>query len=221
MKNLLKCATLGATLCLTTGQLGAAQTNLLQYLTIRGALTYQGSSVTNSSGTIVTKSTSRTTFGNADFIRRLGTLGGVNFSSAAKLVIIRNLDGNHIDIVVQDGGMMMDAGSYLEIEFADPTVETSSERQDTGSVSATRYQLLSVKLKDSGNFGDLGIGFEAEGLATIKRKTLFLENKPRMLDRTTATLIGAGKSDKDGGGEREFIAQLTFTITGGTVEVVQ
>jgi hypothetical protein len=223
MKNLLKSLTVSVGFCLSTGQLQAAQTNLLQYLNVRGAFIYQGLTVTNSTGTTVTKSTTRTPFGNADLIRRLGVLGGVDFSSAAKLVIIRQLHGSAVDIVVEDGLMRMDAGSYINIEFGDdPILETSSKRQDTGAVSATRYQLLRLTLNDTGNFGSLGMQFETEGLATIKRKTLFLDGTPHFVDRATATtLTGAGKSNNAGGGEREFLAQLTFTVTGGTVEVIE
>ena len=223
MKNLLKSLTVCVGFCLSTGQLTAAQTNLLQYLNVRGTFIYQGLTVTNSTGTTVTKSTTRTPFGNADLIRRLGVLGGINFSSAAKLVIIRPLHGSAVDIVVEDGAMRMDAGSYINIEFGDdPILETSSKRQDTGAVSATRYQLLKLTLKDSGNFGSLGMEFETQGLATIKRKTLFLEGTPHFVDRATATILtGSGKTDKAGGGEHEFLAQVAFTVSGGTVEVVE
>jgi len=223
MKNLLKTLTVSVGFCLTAGQLNGAQTNLLQYLNLRGTFSYQGPPVTNATGTTITESMTRASFGNADLIRRIGALGGVTFSSAAKLVIIRPLNGNAADIVIEEGAMRMDAGSYLHIEFSsDPMVETSSKRQDTGAVSATRYQLLKLTLNDSGNFGDLGLQFEAQGLATVKRKTLFLEGMPHFVDRATATtLTGGGKSKSVGGGESEFLAQLTFTVTGGTVEVVQ
>jgi len=223
MKNLLKSLTVCVGFCLSTGQLPAAQTNLLQYLNVRGTFIYQGLTVTNSTGTTVTKSTTRKPFGNADLIRRLGALGGINFSSAAKLVIIRQLHGSTVDIVVEDGAMRMDAGSYVNIEFGDdPILETSSKRQDTGAVSATRYQLLRLTLKDAGNFGNLGMQFETEGLVTIKRKTLFLDGHPHFVDRATATILtGAGKSTNAGGNEHEFLAQLAFTVTGGTVEVVE
>ncbi len=222
MKNLLKYVTVSIGLCLGNGQLQAAQTNLLQYLNIRGILYYQGPPVTNSFGTTVTKATIRTPISNADLISRFGALGGVNFSSSAKLVIIHYLNGSHHDIVVEDGAMRMDVGSYIDIQFKeDSAVETAAERLDTGAASATRYQLLKLKLHDTGNFGNFGLHFDTEGLSTVKRKTLFLENTPWPVDRSVTKLTGDGKSNNEGGGESNFLASLTCTVTGGSVEVVE
>src|SRR5262249_27227994 len=159
-------------------------------LNIHGSLLYQGPQVTNSSGTTITKSVIRTPFNNAALISRFGKAVAFSFTSAAKLVLVSDLDGNNVEIQVRYGVNRVDVSSYLDIQFnGDTVVEASSKRLDTGAESDTRYQLMSLKLHNDGDFASLGIHFSVNGLATTKSKTFFLDGVPHLVDRPAANLL--------------------------------
>jgi hypothetical protein len=222
MKNLMKCLTVSAGLCLAAGQLHGAETNLVQSIKFSGILYYQGATVTNSTGTTVTKSTIRSVFNNRSLINRFGQVAAVTFSSSAKLLLVTELNGNDVYVVVQDGTNRVDVSSYFDVDFEnDPVVETSSLNLSTSAFSATRYQLAKVKLHDPGVFGSLGIHFDLDGLATVKRKSFTAAYALQLMDRPSGKLAGKGKSDNVGGGDSDFLAAINFSVSGGTVEVRQ
>jgi hypothetical protein len=220
MKKLLYSLMAALGFCLTAGHLQAAQTNVVQYVNLRGILFYQGGAVTNASGSTVTRSIIRTPFNNAVLITRFGQVAAVTFSRAAKLRLISSLDGDVVKVVVQDGTNRLDVSSYFEVDFDNnPMVEVSSQGIATGTFSATRYQLMRVKLRDVGDFGSLGLHFDVDGMATVKRKALFVGNVARVVDRPSGKLAGDGKS-ASAAVDTDFLAQITFSVTGGSVEVV-
>ena len=220
MKNLTKCLTAIVGLCLAAGQLSAAQTNLVQSLKVGGILYYQGATVTNGTATTVARSVIRSPFNNQSLISRFGQVAQVTFSSSAKLLVVSSLINNNVSIVVQDGTNRVNVSSYFEVGFDnDPVVEASTTTVGTGATSATRYQLMKFKVYDGGTFGSLGIHFDTDGLGTVKSTTLALNGTLHPVDRPTSKVSGKGKSDNLGGGDSDFLAALTFSISGGTVEV--
>ena len=221
MKTPLKCLALGVGLCLAGGQLHAAQTNLVQTLNFRGILYYQGATETNSTATTITKSSIKSAFNNRSLINRFGQLASVTFSTAAKLLLVTELDSGDVYVIVKDGTNRLDVTSYFDVDFDnDPVVDVSTQTISSGALSATRLQLMDLRLKDVGDYGSFGMHFNLDGLATVKRKTMPVSSTLYLVERPAGKLAGKGSSDNVGGGQSDFLAAITFSVTGGTVEVL-
>jgi hypothetical protein len=218
MKRIIPFIVLAAICSMNVRSLDAAQTNLVQKIHLTATIYTQNEPVTNSTGTVITKSVQRNSFTAANLIGHFGQATGNQFSSSAQLLLITPVNGGRARIVVQDVGTRVDVSSYFEIEFEDDlAVERSSERVSTGAVSGTLYEVMKFRLRDEGAYGDLPLDFKVRGMAIAQRKTIFLEDRLIMADKIVAKMAGTGEYDAD---DKDFIIRLLLTITGGTIEVL-
>lgn len=219
MKNIVACATTGVLICLGTGHVNAAQTNLVQTIQFNALIYTQADPVTNATGTIIKYPTVTTPFGGPKLIQLLGQATTNHFSPVAKLKLISPVTGARPIVVVQDETNRVDVSSYVSLtQRGDVTVESTVRTVSTGAEVGTVRELFGLRLRSTGNALDLPLHFDTRGLAVFRTKTVMVGGLPVAVNTTSSKLDGDGGYSQ--GGNSDFLIRLDLKVIGGSVEVV-
>lgn len=195
-------------------QAHAAQTNLVQNITLTINAVSQGSSTTN--GTIVTKTVVRQRLSTLDVIAALGSSTGNSFSSTAKLLQVTPLPDGDAMIVVKDGTNVVDVTGFFSNQRRSQTMESSVVDQATGKGTATDLDIQRFQLQDNEPLPNLSLHFDARGLTTTKSKSL-LDSQGTVIGEAHQVLASlSGDGDHNG---TNAVMQVLLKITGTTVQI--
>jgi hypothetical protein len=195
-------------------QVHAAQTNLIQNISLLITSYSQGSSITN--GTVVTTTMPKTKLTTLNVIQALGASTGDTFSSTAKLLLVSPLPAGPASIVVKDGTNVVDVTGYFVNQLRSETVESSIVDLATGKTLALSRNVQRFMLQDLGGFPDLTLHFDARGLTTTKTKTLVNGQGVVIGEAQQVFAILFGDGDKD---DVYGVMQVLIKVVGTTVEI--
>lgn len=212
-----KLATLTITglLALGSSQINAAQTNLVQNLSLKLVAYSQGLSTTNKN--IVNENLNTGTISTKQVISVLGTATTNDFSSSAALVVVTPLVGGTNgtpSIVINDGSNSVDVTSFFNITNYSNEAHSATFKSGT-LVTETRYRFRGFDLVDNTNYPSLGLHFATAGLWTdsinpiVSRAGVLGYNS-----EVTFTVNGKGES----GSTKNLV--LTGTISLGSGKVI-
>jgi hypothetical protein len=192
----------------------AAQTNLVQNISIVAKTISQGGSVTN--GTLVTTGVNKGLLTTANIIQTLGASTGDSFASTAKLLLVSPLPSGSASIVVRDGTNEVDVTGFFVDQIRSDTMEGSVLDTSTGKMKATDYDIQRFQLVDQGGFPNLDTHFDARGVTVTKSKTL-VNGAGAVIGQAHQVLaVLAGDGDRN---NTNVVMQVSIKILGGVIEV--
>jgi hypothetical protein len=215
MKTLLK-LTVIAIVAFAAAQLRAAQTNLVQTISM-GITAYQEGDV-STNGSIVTQPVIILKRATKDIIQLIAGALNTSISTKAKLLLITPIPEDDPTIVIQDGTNRVDVTGFFDVD-TQASLGGFSVNTVSGVGKGTEYQIFRLRLRDNGG-QILEAHFDVTGLSTVKTATI---GKPGAVigeaRGISAVLFGTGDFT-DGLVTHDLIVQVTLSVSGSTVQVL-
>lgn len=216
-KLLILCAAAGS-LALGTGRPQAAETNLVQNISLRLLALSQGLSTTNK--TIVNENLETATIDTKRLISALGSATTNVFSKNAQLQLITTLmDGTNDDsiIVVRDGtNPPVRVGMFFTLTNFSSQVHSATFKSGV-LVTETRYRYRGFDLHDDTNFPSLDLHITSSG---IWRDTFDdIISKGHVLGRNSSASFDLNGRGNTGDTNHEFVVEGSFSLGLGKVIV--
>jgi hypothetical protein len=215
MKLYLKLTVAGLVMTLAVTGTRAAQTNLVQVMSIVASAYAQGPIVTN--GNVVSATTPLLKFATPAVIQALGASVGSNFSSTAKLLMVTPLLPSDVaGIFVQDGTNRTDVTGFFLIQETTDTMRRFVLDLNTGKAAAVSYDVERLRLRDQGGFPNLTMHLDIRGFTTVTAKTVVNGGGTVIGEAPQVSAIAAGDGDWN---QTNLVVKAAIKIVGATLEV--